>query len=791
MSKNLCVVLLTFLSLSLLLLLPSSVWAQVPGVEFPCDKTANPEFHSLRPYQTGVCGEANKASFCGNSLIFTENYKDFPECYSQAPEDEGGFLCKVNKTVPAHSLSVDMQGGQLPILGNTQQVTNSQSSQDILDDAQKVNEYVSWYLNGVTDRAEYGANEDIKTVNFSGPIKKLLPQAIQNQQRIDTITKATTETSNQIVVCANGSNAVACPQGEKVRLKEWNDGSLSLFNTFFNWLGSNIWDKKYPPLPWQFEKDIYFQKAYNEWRGKTCAIVPVINRLVCIDNPLVRNKWADLFPYVPLSSTTDKKGQEVVIGVEFAGGGETKIINTNYDSPASANLYFAHTQEVKDLSEFLNSSYIPKDVETQPVPETTETNQCQVVDIRANAGDDLFPGAKKVPDIKIPNITYTITQVPCEKKIEQFCHTNLDGTRICLPKTTVTCEANVEITANMDTHVPNVNEIWSTTVADSTSTFRKIFPKVEEGAPVSCIADIPGATSINYQVVEGNLSNFKNPGDSPSTSPELYFPHLGGIYEYFLKGIQTALRPKGYGEPLTNGQFCSNSSNIKCGELPDLPKASGSCQLGSVSSRVGNIPQSLKDIVSAAAQTYKVPPNLILGIMYGEGLFDGSNKKDWTDQNVKNWATCQPVPNCNTSGDDHFMGFYSNVWATVSRNIKNDLLKIDPNHQEPSQCNLLDAVYGLAWNLHDSADGGMNFTCFGLDLNAPIPSSCSWSANQYESAIKIHETGFEQICLTLKGGCAIGGLGAACPGGQDNCEKYTNAGNTSHNACVWDVAHGN
>jgi hypothetical protein len=98
----------------------------------------------------------------------------------------------------------------------------------------------------------------------------------------------------------------------------------------------------------------------------------------------------------------------------------------------------------------------------------------------------------------------------------------------------------------------------------------------------------------------------------------------------------------------------------------------------------------------------------------------------------------------------------------------------------------------MAWNLHDSADGGMDFQCFGLDLNAPVPTSCTWNASQYESAIKIAENGYDRGCFTLKGSCATGGGNAAlCNNGVDGCEKYFNAGNTSHNACVWDVAHGN
>jgi len=324
------------------------------------------------------------------------------------------------------------------------------------------------------------------------------------------------------------------------------------------------------------------------------------------------------------------------------------------------------------------------------------------------------------------------------------------------------CNAEVILVVPTDIKVPNADEIYSTTVADSGSTFRKIFPKVEDGAPVTCIADIPAVTGVTYNAERSETPNkgtleFKvksYPEDGAGNNPELTFPHIGSVYEYFLKGIQTALRPKGYGEPIADGTLCKPS--LACGELPELPKASGSCNLGGISSRVGDIPQSLKDIVSAAAETYKVPPNLILGIMYGEGLFN-PGRFDWTDENVKNWATCTPVPGCQTSGDDHFMGFNGNTWQNVAKKIKPDLQKLDPDRGEPNVCNLLDAVYGLAWNLYDSADGGMAFQCFGKDLQASIPSSCTWNDNQYISAIKIAENGYENGCFTLKNSCATGG----------------------------------
>jgi hypothetical protein len=347
-------------------------------------------------------------------------------------------------------------------------------------------------------------------------------------------------------------------------------------------------------------------------------------------------------------------------------------------------------------------------------------------------------------------------------------------------------------TIELITETPLADEVWSRTVAGPAGIFKRISPQIGEDSPIGCLLDIPASTPVSYNAYDPNTGNpvpviIGNPSGQ-RTGAELYFAHLGGVYEYFLKGIQTFLRPKGYGTAFTSGTACTTG---QCGELPSLPTASGSCVLGGISSRVGNIPQSLRDIVEAASETYKTPPNLILAIMYGEGLFN-PGRFDWSDANVTDWATCVPIPGCTTTGADNFMGFYASVWQNVIPHIEGDLRQLDPSRPTPSQCNLLDSIYGIAWSLHDSADGGMGFTCFGINLNASVPNSCSWDANQFESAIKVSESGYTSMCLTREGSCATGGgPAAACPSG-DTCETVGNRyADPSHNGCVWDVAHGN
>ena len=522
-----------------------------------CNQKDDPEFHSLRPYPGKPCSDSSKALFCSNDLIFTESFdvNKFPSCIDQAPDDSGDFVCTPSigdgKIAP-HSLIVYLDDSEFPILGNTEtgNVRNSQSNDEKFDDAIKTNEYVSWYLNGVTYRAEYGEtnNTDEILVNFSGPLKKLLPDFVQTIQRLITKNSIGKTNDNQIVVCLQNGKPSPCYKG---------NGSSS-------------------------QGQLY---RISDW--STLRLL-------------------DLFSYVPLSPTVDKKGEEIVKSIEYIPSSGTDIKDqkpTDASGTKPAPLYFAHTQETKDLIDLLNKTFTPMDCKTVSgnlkctplvgieLPDSTEQIECSTVNVRTNPGDNLFPNGPT--QFKIPNVTYTITKIPCHVDVtkEYVCNTNKlphqcpgDLGTCCwkILEKDVTCNAEVVITVKTDSTTPWADEIFSSAVADSGSTFRKMFPKVEPGAPVTCIADIPSVSSVTYdasksQKPEGGTLKFdvRNPTTGAIGGPQLTFPHIGSIYEYFLKGIQTAIRPKGYGEPITSGDLCSNipppSEEINCDQsAPDI-----------------------------------------------------------------------------------------------------------------------------------------------------------------------------------------------------------------------------
>ena len=797
----------------------ASAQAPVPSpTPVLCDDVDDPEFHSLRPYQASPCSTSiSGAAFCGNGIAISEQvsltqtpHPALDERCTRVDADGVRYKCTY-ETHRERTIAVDLSEAELPILGNTEKVINSQQQSEDLGPAEKTNEYVSWYLNGVTGRAEAGVDDSNDIINFSGPIKKLLPQSIQYQEQIETIAKRGTERHDQIVVCARQtidflgigkSTPVKCyegdgsaAQGDKYRLSSWGDNRFDFANIqnalvdfaigllpgvsrnkIREYLG-DPWLKKIPPLESDFKNSLLYQKAYNEWRGKTCLIIPIINRLVCGDNPAVLNKWADLFPYIPFSSTEDREGSVAIseFGI-VATSPDADVKNAKFTNQLPAELFFAHTEEISDLASLLQSTYVPEGDSSGGAPSVAVSpNNCNLVNIRSNPGDQLFPGEIS------GDLSYDI-EFSCEYDVTPGGW---------IPEE---CKKNVTVSLGTVTKTPLADEIWSKLVAGNQGVFKRIYPKVGEGGPLECLADIPGATKVTYQG-EG-LASVTNPEDRAGQSPELYFPHLGGIYEYFLKGIQTALRPKGYGEQVIAGQDCQNltCSSGKIGELPELPPVSGSCKLSSKSqlgaANLSELPTLVK-IVEAAADAYKTPPGLILGIMYGEGVFN-EGRYEWTDENIRNWSMgCTTMPSC-TPGvwPSEVVHYYEPYWESVKDAVK----VVDPS-REPNPCNLMDNIFAIARDLHGNS-GAPSFagkTCFGIPLKTGggNPNSCSWGPSDVETAIKVWETGGEYICLTEVGSCSTGGgLNAACSKGGDNCETVNNyiRSNPSHNACVWDVS---
>lgn len=857
-----------------------------PELKYPCDADGvDPEFQSLRPYQAAPCGGAPLARFCSNELVFIETFDLAGEGDCQKEGYTHSFTCNPSFHVGKHDLYIELSGSELPILGNTEQVTNSQGGTEEYSDAQKLNEYASWYLSGVNTRAEYGEPSIDQVVNFSGPLNKLIPSMIAEAERKNTIEKSLTkvdfaddtgtsddgsstsekavENQNQIAVCADKSilgifgnvEAKPCPEGKSYHLREWaEDLSIlrSVGNTVNNLSNSAIggalggivtqglnsigidlnfedaWNKRYPPLPWAdetgkpFENETLYRKAYAEWQGKSCAIIS--EKLFCIDNPLVTNEYADLYHYVPLSANVDKKGSNYIMGdgPSYTGGAGTKVENGQHSSYSGAPLYFAHTQEVKELSSLLNTTYQPsgyedvesgysKDVEvikkgSKPAPSALPTSlspdkqlptypgdpyagmDCSSAQIRVNEGDNLFAGDKGGQyEMWVRDVEYDITEVECHEVWERVYTCGGLNNSICEWRInqSLKCPAYVELSIKTAVKAPNLDEIFKSTVAGTGSTFRKIFPKVGEGSPVECIADIPTSTDVYYDPTQSEEPqgpssdiSFKvrqNPDDGANSQDQLTFPHVGSVYEYFLKGIQTALRPKGYGEPIANGN-CKPKEAVDCSTVWEerLEKSSGG-DCGVCTSELGDL---AKRILATAGKAYNVPAANIWAAMKHEGADWDEFRGQFTDENVRKWSTpveCggEPMPSCDpydqTSSKAYppfgFLPYWfykgegtGALWTAVSifEPTRNSIDTV-------SHCNFLDAAFASAKSLATwSRYARTPATCYGKDMSSGLqPASCGgWTDEKVVQSNIGYWLGTTPWCPDGNGGPIPAGLGS-------------------------------
>ncbi|OGM09777.1 hypothetical protein A2W13_01185 [Candidatus Woesebacteria bacterium RBG_16_36_11] len=546
----------------------------VPNIDVECDEVVpgswppshwfESEFHSLRPYQASPCNQQveNTARFCGNDLSLMDEVGGTfsllnPNCHLIGDPEDGHYRCDfvVNKNYGDITINISDVG--FPIMGNTQNVVNSQAQDDSIDDAKKVNDYVSWYLSGVIRKAEYPPQdpdnnvEDIqKIVDYSGPLNKLLPWASQVRQKAKTIERVTASEDdlnrdgtaedknmhNEIIGCVN-YNLLRTDVGFG-QITKCYPGSALNKHVRVSDLANRI-----PPLPEDFNNLDDYWIAYKRWKGYSC--LEIFEYSMCIENPLKPNYWGNLYSYIPLSSTEDRKGQIVIENLSITPADrDVDISNISFADTTPADLFFSHMEEAKDLSEILQSTYTPKElIGSQEIDQSTitrppSTETCSFATVRTNAGDNLFPG-----DIQINNLRYTAS-FSCDFYIFDLI---------------ISCSKTAVINLPTITKTPNANVVWTNLVAGSISPFRRIFPKVQEGAPVESIVDVPGAGSISYRS-----------GNTTIASGNLYFPHIGAIKEYFLDAIQTALRPKGMGNNILSGSPGPSGLTEMC-EKPDSP----------------------------------------------------------------------------------------------------------------------------------------------------------------------------------------------------------------------------
>jgi hypothetical protein len=622
-----------------------------------CSDTGDPEFHSLRPYPAKPCiaSVSDYAYFCGDSITITDTITrtyipGTDNC--TAPNSSGKVTCTYSERRTIPDIKIDLSDATLPFMGNTEDVINSQNptgnnqeESETLGDPEKVNNYVSWYLNGVTNKAEYklldstNVTDISKIVNFSGPINKLLPQEIQFVERINTINQAKVTMHDQVVGCSfklEGPSFLGLignlfgtlrPNYIDIPFPCYiNPVTQLLIDSAPSVYGFNIktvehrlsaWTNEHlPPLRSEYTDYTEYLADYERWRGKSCAVItlptwiPIVGgkkTAVCAENIYKDNFYSQLFPYIPLSSTEDLAGS-AKIATTVSSTADVTINDVNATGLVSPTLYFAHMQESSDLASQLQSTYLYKDADGSAPGKSIPPQvggSCSIIDVRSNKGDSLlatpitgsisytatftcdFDTLSTSTSCTSPNFCaptasctsgynsavscgtpgfsccYAPTTASCASP--SFCAPTASctagsnpavkcgtpGFSCCKPTTSQTCTRSIPITLAITTQTPLANEVWNKLVAGSASVFRRMFPKLGAGSSLGELKDIPASTVVTYS---GGVSG----------TGQLNFPHIGGVSEYFLKGIQTMLRPKGYGEPIS---FAPVTGTTTSGEI--------------------------------------------------------------------------------------------------------------------------------------------------------------------------------------------------------------------------------
>lgn len=700
-------------------------------VDVPCDKTyedvvgaGTPDFHSLRPYPASPCKKEpeNTLLMCGQDLVVKDVYEftDTGNCDELA---DGTRRCHYEVTNTTAQVKLGLNDATFPIMGNTEAVPNSTNGgASAIDFKQRVNEYVSWYLNGIPYRAEETPenfnstiNEDIspleRIVTFGGPLKRLLPQFIQTTERRNENGRG--DRHNQTAACGSPDNP---------------------------------------------------QKCYTD-----------NNDFLRISQLAPMSEDTKAFPYLPFSSTEDLVGtanSSMRAGFPSCGSGdtnppsiETGITCADYVADNSTrDLYFAHIQEDNELGLMLQNTFKPNGINdagtgrTQPLQEQNSIPYCQQVESRTNPGDKLYGELVRPTDVnKLPiqgTLTYSanftcdfppvdpVAVASCVAACSKLTGDAYTGCVADCNHTSNTCQREVYIPFSVNVEAPDLTTTWERFVDGSMSIFKRIFPQVGPNTPVDEIKDIPGKSGAAYSSTNTGgssalITSTTLAGDPsqqrPGSSAEIYFPHIGSVYDYFLKDIQKALRPKGI-EDVQNA--------------PSVPPAT--CTITKP-----NMPVSLLAIIAQAAQWAHIPAQLLTTVVEKEGCGSFGSSAGLcglTDVEVNQYSApgAQYPRNCRSgisqaSGPTQIInGIFQSGWGNAVN------LGTGEN-RTPNNCNIKDSIFAAAWILSAGYPASLRTPQLGYNV-ATSPAPSSWTLTDMERALTKWVNGFMdntgQICIT-------------------------------------------
>lgn len=345
------------------------------------------------------------------------------------------------------------------------------------------------------------------------------------------------------------------------------------------------WLDQLPPKREDFDSFSDYWRAYQNWRGDFCPSIGFF--YFCFDEPggdTLRPNWpGELFSYIPLSSTEDLEGWVEPIAAIKQIGGQVSVTSAEFQfdsgNTVDHKLYFPHMQEASELAQIAQTTFVTgNDTEIKNnwltidgfTPNETrdsnyDTNFCEPLESRSGPGDSLFGNYDGSDGDDEPisgtikysgNFTCEFQETIDQQGVQDCLNEDVDPPNdfnFCVATNTdySTCEVEARTALSIYVGTPKVQEVWERLVDGSQSIFKRFYPKVGVGRPVEEIEDIPAETQISYSSSADQTFAGNPDAQRPGSNAKLYFPHLGSIYDYFLKGIQKALRPHGSSFPIT------------------------------------------------------------------------------------------------------------------------------------------------------------------------------------------------------------------------------------------------
>lgn len=236
--------------------------------------------------------------------------------------------------------------------------------------------------------------------------------------------------------------------------------------------------------------------------------------------------------------------------------------------------------------------------------------QCRVDNVRVNPGDDLL-GPKITGSLQYTQkFTYRpIDTTKCNREGSRSepCCGGYDAEKgRCTRPADVKLDTKGRMIAGVNS--PLLEELNKNLVVGDQSVFKRIYPK---NLPAE-IKEIPSVA--DYKTSEG--------------TSKLYFPHLGTIYDYFLKGIQKALRPFIEGSQITKSGDCNDvAAQTKVQRM--CPNFGGQESLNSPCLINGELQKLIEDAANSAG----IPPDILAAVVSIEtrnGIF-GLAKSDLSE----------------------------------------------------------------------------------------------------------------------------------------------------------------